>query len=102
MQNQASSIPVEIQLQVVCQPPLQRSYEILVSYLPELQLWNPQEGSNELFIERTKEYLSFTTIEFGDYLKAHPETCLALLNASYDERYSPLHSLRNGDLENIE
>jgi len=89
MQKQTSSIPLEIQLQVVCQPRLQRSYELLVSYRPELKEWDPRDGSNELFIERAKEHLSFTVNELIEYLKAHQEICSTLLNASYDKRSSP-------------
>jgi hypothetical protein len=89
MPAQASNIPLEIQLQAVCQPRLQQSYELLVRYLPELKKWNPREGSNELFVERAKEHLKFTANELIDYLKAHPETCTVLLNDSYDKRYSP-------------
>jgi hypothetical protein len=89
MQKQCSRIPLEIQLQAICQPRLSQSYDLLVSFLPELKEWNPELGSSELFKERAKEYLSFSTIELIEYLKAHPETCTVLLNDSYDKRYSP-------------
>jgi hypothetical protein len=89
MQNQASGVPLEIQLQAVCQPRLQGSYEVLVPYLPALKEWNPREGSSELFIERAKKHLNLTALELIEYLKEHPETCSALLIESYDKRYSP-------------
>ncbi len=89
MQKQTSSIPLETQLQAVCQPRLWQAYDLLVSFLPALKEWNPQLGSAELFKERAKEYLAFTSIELIEYLQAHPEICTTLLNDSYDKRYSP-------------
>ena len=89
MQNQTSSVPLEIQLQAVCKARLQESYEVLVPYLPSLQEWNPRDGSSELFIERAKKHFDFRALELLEFLKLHPELCTAVLRDSYDKRYSP-------------
>jgi hypothetical protein len=89
MQKQDTRVPLEIQLQAVCQPRLSQSYDLLIPFLPELEEWNPSHGSSELYTERVKEHFNFTPIELIKYLEAHPETCKILLIDSYDKHYSP-------------
>jgi hypothetical protein len=89
MEKHTSKLPLEIQLQVVTQPHLSPSYDLLVSYLPELKDWNPKRGSFELYQGRVKQHLTFMPNELIEYLEMHPEACKALLLASYDKRYTP-------------
>ena len=83
-------LPLEIQLQAVCMPQIPtKSYDLLVSFLPNLKQWNPKYESTELYKGRVKKHLNFTVTELIKYLAVHPETCNILLNDSYDKRYSP-------------
>jgi len=90
MKEDKSQLSLEIQLQAVCMPHIPiKSYDVLISFLPSLKLWNPKLGSNKMYKERVKKHLTFTAIELIKYLEIHPETCKALLNDSYDKRYTP-------------
>jgi len=89
MQNNQSQLPLEIQLQVVCTPQMLDTYDLLIPLLPELKEWNPKHGSHELYKERVKNHLNFTTSDLVKYLETHPEICKILLNDSYDKRYTP-------------
>ena len=83
-------LPLEIQLQAVCMPQTStKSYDLLVSFLPNLKQWNPKYESTELYKGRVKKHLNFTVTELIKYLAVHPETCNILLNDSDDKRYSP-------------
>jgi hypothetical protein len=89
IQEIKSQIPLDVQLQVACLPNIRESYNLLVSYLPELNEWDPKHGSYQLYKEHLKEHLNFTAIELIKYLETHPDTCKILINDSYDKRYAP-------------
>lgn len=90
MQEDKIQLPSEIQLQAICMSPIPiKSYDFLISFLPDLQQWNPKHGSYELYKGRVKKHLNFTATELIKYSELHPETCKNLLNDSYDKRYSP-------------
>jgi hypothetical protein len=79
MQEDKIQLPLNIQLQAVCMPHIPtRSYDLLISFLPDLEPWNPKHGSYELYKGHVKKYLSFTVTELIKYLEVHPETCKIL------------------------
>ena len=84
-----NQLPLEIQLEAVCKTDIHETYNLLVSFLPELMEWDPNHESYELYKGRVKEQLSFSATELLEYLKSHPETCKVLLSDSYDKRYTP-------------
>ena len=89
MQENRPQLPLEVQLQAACLPSVRESYELLVSFIPELKKWDPDHESHELYKGRIKEHFKFSPVELIKYLEAHPEVCKTLLNDSYDKRYSP-------------
>ena len=90
MQEDKVQLPLDIQLQAVCMPQIPtKSYDLLISFLPDLEQWNHKNGSSELYKGRVKQYFNFTVTELIKYLEVRPETCKILLNDSYDKRYSP-------------
>ena len=89
MGQQKNMIPLNIQLQAICQPKEWQAYNVLKPYAPMLIGWIPFVESIERFQNRIKRYFNFSAEDLIAYLREHPDTCKALLMYSYDKRWTP-------------
>ncbi len=90
MKANASQVPIEIQLQAICLLTPRKSYELLSTFLPELKAWDlKNHESLEAYNKRVRESLNFTAIDLIRYLVARNETCVAIMMACSDKRYTP-------------